>query len=211
MRPFAGFQSGILELKLRQLLKSSKIDEVLLSTNDMQALALANELDPNQEKIKTVKRPNELCLDTTSLTDLIKYVPTVVKHDVILWGHATTPLAGAKIYDQAVLKYVEALRNGFDSLISGCAFKNFLFDRDTNKLITEQQFGLKWPRTQDLPDLFEVNHVIFMAHRNIYLKQQDRVGGNPYFYEMDKLTSTDIDWEEDFKIAEALYERFGKL
>lgn len=211
MRPFAGFDSGILELKLKQLLQTSKINEVLLSTNDKEAIALAKRLDPKQKKIKAVERPNELCLDSTSLTDLIKYVPSVVKNDVILWGHATTPLANAKIYDQAVTEYEEAVSQGFDSLVSGCSFKNFLFDRAKNKLIFEQQSDLKWPRTQDLPELFELNHVIFMAHKDIYFKHEDRLGKKPYFYEMDKLMSTDIDWEEDFKIAEALYERFGKL
>ncbi|WP_422356274.1 cytidylyltransferase domain-containing protein [Roseivirga pacifica] len=211
LRPFAGFENGILELKLRQLLKSVAIDEVLLSTNDPSAIKLAADLDPKSERIKVVERPQALCLDTTSLTDLINYVPSVVTHDLILWGHATTPLVNAAVYDKAILDYKEAIQNGYDSLISGCSFKNFLFRRKDNKLIKEQQSGLKWPRTQDLPDLFEVNHAIFLAHKDIYIRHQNRVGLNPFFYEMDRLTSTDIDWEEDFKIAEVLYEKFGEL
>ena len=36
----------------------------------------------------------------------------------------------------------------------------------------------------------------------------DRVGDNPYLFEMNKLNSLDVDWEEDFKIAEAVYDKF---
>jgi len=53
-----------------------------------------------------------------------------------------------------------------------------------------------------------VNSAIFITPREIYLNELDRVGKKPYLFEMDKLTSLDVDWEEDFKIAEAVYDRF---
>lgn len=211
LRPFAGFENGILEVKLRQLMKSAKVDEILLSTNDPLAIELAEKLDPGKLKINAVKRPEYLCLDTTSLTDLIKYVPSVVKHDIILWGHATTPLANAKVYDDAIDTYFDIIKKGYDSLISGCLLKNFVFNKSNRNLIKEQQSQLDWPRTQDLPELFEINHVIFMASKTIYHTCNNRIGRNPYFYDMNSIQSIDIDWSEDFLIAETFYEKFGKL
>ncbi|WP_278252789.1 hypothetical protein [Alteromonas sp. 5E99-2] len=35
--------------------------------------------------------------------------------------------------------------------------------------------------------------------------QGDRVGNNPFLFEMNSMESTDVDWEEDFTIAEILY------
>ena len=65
----------------------------------------------------------------------------------------------------------------------------------------------KWPRTQTLKPLHEVNSGVFMASSEIYRDMNDRIGHRPYLYEMDKLTSYDIDWPEDFVVAECLYEK----
>jgi len=58
--------------------------------------------------------------------------------------------------------------------------------------------------------LYEINHVMFIAKRNVYLEQKNRIGKNPILHIMDKLKSLDVDWEEDFKIAELVYESLNK-
>jgi N-acylneuraminate cytidylyltransferase len=65
----------------------------------------------------------------------------------------------------------------------------------------------KWPRTQDLPILYEVNHAVFMTSRRVYLEKLDRIGSKPYIFTQNKIESFDIDWEEDFLIAEAIYDK----
>lgn len=56
--------------------------------------------------------------------------------------------------------------------------------------------------------LYEINSAVFITPKEIYRVKGDRVGEKPYLYEMNKLTALDVDWEEDFKIAEAVYDRF---
>ena len=58
--------------------------------------------------------------------------------------------------------------------------------------------------------LYEINSAIFITPRDIYIKNKDRVGKRPYLFEMNKLESLDVDWENDFKIAEAVYDKFKK-
>lgn len=41
-----------------------------------------------------------------------------------------------------------------------------------------------------------------MATSEIYNKLNNRIGEKPYLYELDKITSYDIDWPEDFMNAE---------
>ena len=65
--------------------------------------------------------------------------------------------------------------------------------------------NIPWPRTQDLEPLYEINHTMFLAKREIYIKQKNRIGQNPLLYVMDEFHSKDIDWEEDFIIAEIMY------
>ncbi len=64
---------------------------------------------------------------------------------------------------------------------------------------------IPWPRTQDLEPLYEINHAIFLAKRSVYTEQKNRIGQKPLLYIMDEIHSKDIDWEEDFKIAEIMY------
>lgn len=208
-RPFAGIPGGLLQNKLEQLINAAYIDEIVLSTNDEECIAIAEKVMPKSDKIVIDRRPVALCLDTTNLKDLIDYVPTVVSHEHIVWGHVTTPLAGAADYDQGIKNYLEALQAGHDSLISVCDFKNFLLNK-AGKVVNNNT-PLPWPRTQDLETLYEVNHVMFIASKQVYRETGNRVGVNPLLYSMDKINSFDVDWEEDFKIAEILYEKHSAV
>ena len=57
---------------------------------------------------------------------------------------------------------------------------------------------------QDLLPLFEINHAMFIAPRKLYLDGR-RSGSHPKLYELDKLRAHDVDWDDDFAIAEALF------
>lgn len=207
-RKFSDIEGGILENKLNQLLQSTVIDEIILSTNDELSVAVAKRIDNSQSKIKVIIRPDNLCLDSTNLTDLINYVPTITDMDHILWGHATTPFIDGKDYDQIVRKYFEKKMEGFDSLVTVEPLQNFILKPDGQ--MYNHPSAIKWPRTQDLPMLYEINHAAFMASRRIYEEQQNRVGVKPYLFQQDKIKSFDIDWEDDFLIAEAIYEKLVK-
>ena len=170
-------------------------------------------LDFGKERLIIDERPEHLCLDTTSLTDLIRYVPTVVSTDHILWGHTTTPFADHNAYQTVCAECRAALQYGYDSLITALPIHNFLLDPATGKLInggTEGQGGERWPRTQDLAPFYEVNHAAFVAPRATYLQRANRIGERPYLLKQDKITSFDIDWMEDFTVAEALYRQLPK-
>jgi CMP-N-acetylneuraminic acid synthetase len=209
-RPFAGIQGGILELKLKQLMESRTLSNIVLSTNDEASMEIAAKLDRAQEKIKVIERPEHLCLDTTVLTDLIAYVPQIVPQQHIIWGHTTTPFVNAADYDKGIDEYFRRLDEGYDSLISVMPLQNFLLDKDAN-VFNYDAGANRWPRTQDLPVLYEVNHAMFIASRNIYLEDKNRVGSKPYLYEQDKIKSFDIDWVDDFLIAEAIYDKLFKV
>jgi CMP-N-acetylneuraminic acid synthetase len=209
-RPFAGISGGILELKLRQLAECKTLSNIVLSTNDEFSMEIAEKIDPKQSKIKVIQRPDHLCLDTTVLTDLIKYVPEIVKENHIIWGHTTTPFVKAEDYDAGIEKYFSKLEEGYDSLISVMPLQNFLLDQKGD-VFNYDAGANRWPRTQDLPVLYEVNHAMFITSRDIYQKESNRIGSKPYLYEQDKIKSFDIDWIDDFLIAEAIYDKLFKV
>ena len=201
-RPFAGIEGGLVENKIKQLLATKHIDEILFSSNDEMCIAIAEKY-ASDSRLRIIPRTNELCLSTTNLQDLICYVPTITNADHILWGHVTTPLVEAKVYDTAIEQYLSKITKGYDSLVSVKELKNFLLNQE-GKLVNNTT-DIPWPRTQDLEPLYEINHAIFLAKRSVYTEQKNRIGQKPLLYIMDEIHSKDIDWEEDFKIAEIMY------
>lgn len=201
-RPFAGIEGGLVENKIKQLLATKHIDEILFSSNDEMCIAIAEKY-ASDSRLRIIPRPNELYLSTTNLQDLICYVPTITNADHILWGHVTTPLVEAKVYDTAIEQYLSKITKGYDSLVSVKELKNFLLNQE-GKLVNNTT-DIPWPRTQDLEPLYEINHAIFLAKRSVYTEQKNRIGQKPLLYIMDEIHSKDIDWEEDFKIAEIMY------
>ena len=201
-RSFAGIEGGLVENKIRQLLSTKHVDEIILSTNDEVCMEVAQKFTLDS-RLCIVARPDNLCLSSTNLQDLICYVPTITDADHILWGHVTTPLAGANEYDKGIELYLSKLHEGYDSLVGVTELKNFLLNRE-GKLINNTT-NIPWPRTQDLEPLYEINHTMFLAKREVYIEQKNRIGVNPMLHVMDEIHSFDIDWEDDFTIAEVMY------
>ncbi|OEK01637.1 acylneuraminate cytidylyltransferase [Roseivirga sp. 4D4] len=205
-RSFAGIDGGLLALKLSQLIGSKLIGEIILSTNDELCIEIASKFkDP---RLRIIERPDQLCLDTTPLTALIKYVPEVVRCEHVIWGHVTTPFVEGQEYDRIIDNYFKGCDEGYDSLVTVKELQNFLIDPKTGEMINslKGQSG-RWPRTQDLDLLYEVNHVAFVTSLNVYEDLHDRIGKRKRYHVQDTVTSFDIDWGDDFLIAESIYEK----
>ena len=204
-RNFAGVEGGLLAIKLEQLLSLFKVKEVVLSTNDQGSIKVAQNFLSNP-KLKLIQRPDHLAQSHTNLIDLVDYVPSVCNSEHILWTHVTSPLVNSEDYEVAIDLYFEKIAENYDSLMSVKEIQNYVWSEKENKVLNKKDGDFKkWPRTQDLEKIFEVNSAIFMASKTVYKEEEDRVGVKPYLLTHNSLQSVDVDWEEDFKIAEQLY------
>jgi CMP-N-acetylneuraminic acid synthetase len=206
-KEFALISGGLLRLKLNQLIECKMISEIILSTNDDSSFEVAKSI--KDTKLKIIKRPEALALSTTSLIDLVKYVPSICSYEHILWTHVTSPFVDSHDYDSIIEKYLTSINNGYDSLMSVKPLRNYLWDEQQRDIINRDGVG-KWPRTQDLKIFYEINSAVFLASKEIYKKQTDRIGESPFLLEMDGIKSFDVDWEEDFKVAEYIYNGINK-
>ena len=202
-RPFATEQDGILGLKIKQLLNVTEVNDIIISTNDVETMRIAASFD--SDRIKIIERPEHLCLSSTIIEHFIDYIPSVIDTEHIFWVHATAPFVNADDYSNALRAYFEGFENGYDSLLSVTKIQQFLWDADTRNFLNHDRNTEKWPRTQDLKAVYEINHAFYINSRRNYLKYHDRIGKNPFLYELDKIRSFDIDWDDDFKIAEIIY------
>lgn len=210
-RVFAGFSNGLLEVKLSQLIKTKRIDEIVLSSNDEASLEYGKKIAKNESRLKIIERPDDLALSTTNLIDLVNYVPSICDMSHILWTHVTSPFVMAEDYDNAVETYFQTLNEGYDSLMSVKTIQNFLWSKEKNDLINRLT-DIKWPRTQDLMPLYEIDSAFFIASKNVYLNNKDRIGVKPFLMEQSGYKSFDVDWEDDFELAELIYKHLnGKV
>ncbi|MEX9851025.1 MULTISPECIES: acylneuraminate cytidylyltransferase family protein [Providencia] len=199
---FAGVSGGLLEIKLKQLLACKEIDKIIVSSNDDRVLSFSNKI--NHSKIIIDERPEHLGNSQTTTDELIKYVPTIIKEGSILWTHVTSPFVTSEIYTNLINTYKEKFLEGYDSLLTAKKIQSFLWN--SNEPINYDRNIEKWPRTQTIEPIYEVDSAAFIASLDIYKKHNDRIGLKPFIYAQGALDSIDIDWPEDFTIAEKIFE-----
>jgi CMP-N-acetylneuraminic acid synthetase len=200
IKPFAGFKNGLIDIKLKQLIEAKNIDAIYLSTNDDEILDFAASL--NNPKIILHKRIEELSSSQTSTDQLVAHALDLIKDGEILWTHVTSPFLTAQAYDQIIEKYLAEKNKGFDSLMTTNLIHGFLWNQ--NGPINYDREKEKWPRTQTLEPIHEINSAVFLANADIYKQYDDRIGKKPYLYSLDKVQGFDIDWQDDFNIAQAM-------
>jgi CMP-N-acetylneuraminic acid synthetase len=204
-RPFADRADGLVGIKLEQLVACDAIDEIVLSTNDEAVIAIGERwVERAGGRMRIDRRPDHLCDSSTSTDAVIGYVPSIIAEGDILWTHVTSPFFDAGDYADAILRYREGLASGdYDSLMGVTGIHGFIWNEAGP--ITYDRAVEKWPRTQTIKPLFEINSSIFIAPIEVYRDQGDRVGQRPILHDIGKAKTVDIDWPEDFDIAEMLW------
>jgi len=91
----------------------------------------------------------------------------------------------------------------FDSLMTVNKIHSFLWDSKGSYNYDREKE--KWPRTQTIEELFEINSGIFINSIKNYNKFDDRIGEKPFLMNTKGFESFDIDWPDDFKLAEIIY------
>lgn len=205
-RTFGGDTTGLLGIKLRQLLAVPELDRILLSTNDPEVIALAEPfLAANPGRMVLDRRPDHLCSSATSTDEVIAYLPTVIAEGDVLWTHVTSPFLGSTDYSEAIRLYREARAAGtHDSLMGVLELRTFIWTQDGP--LNYDRNVEKWPRTQTLPVYYEVNSSVFLAPRATYVETGDRIGRTPLLWSVSKDRSFDVDWEEDFVLASDIWQ-----
>ena len=202
----ADLKTGLIELKLKQLIKCKEIKEIILSTNDQEIIKYATSL--NIKKIKIDQRADELSSSETTTDELIIYAGNIIKNAHILWTHVTSPFINNTDYSLIIKKYYEKLNKGHDSLMTVTPIQSFIWNKKNP--VNYDRLDEKWPRTQTLEPLYEVNSGVFISTDTNYRKFNDRIGLLPFMYKLDKTKAMDVDWPEDFMIAEQMYMHSNK-
>ena len=206
IKPFADYEYGLLEIKIIQLINTKNVNKIIISTDDDEVIKFSKNFDSS--KIIIHKRDSYLASSDCSTDKLVAHAATLVSAGDILWTHVTSPFLNSELYDKIIEKYYKVLKLGFDSLMTVNTVQTFLWNN--NGPINYDRKVEKWPRTQTLKPIFEINSGVFLANKNIFLKTNDRIGKKPFMYKLNKLEGFDVDDKDDFTIAENMQIVFQK-
>ena len=202
-RKFANVHYGLLEIKIDQLLKCKFINKIYLSTDDKKIINFVKKLKSDVIIIHQ-RVDKKLSTNQTSTQALIQHASDIIKEGHILWTHVTSPLIDSFSYEKIIKAYKKNLKKNYDSLMTVTKFNGFIWNqkKPINYNPTKKE---KWPKTQDTNYLYNVNSAVFISSRENYIKEQNRIGKKPFFYELPRLEGIDIDELEDFYFAEYIF------
>ena len=192
--------TSLLENRILQAREVS-CDEIIISTNCPICRGQASSLQNHDNRIKVIKRPQDLCKNTTLVSDIMKHIADAASNKTIMWTHVTSPFICPIDMNNAFKIFEE--KNKFDSVVSVNKIQNFIWHKSQKKVINNLNKNNKWPNTQDLFPLYEINHAFYVCSSDL-LKKGERVGKNPFLYECEGESRLDIDYEQDFAFGQLI-------
>jgi len=150
------------------------------------------------EGVKYLQRSDSLDQDTTKMNEVLQCFAADVPADIYVMTHTTAPFISKKSIENG-LKAVES--GDYDSSFAAKKLQDFLwkdgspFNYELNNI----------PRTQDLPTLYEETSGFYIYKSEVMTKLNRRVGEKPFIVVVGEIESVDIDEEEEFIIADAIY------
>lgn len=147
--------------------------------------------------VKFLKRPEYLDRDETLGKEIYDEFTKTVDADVYILAHTTSPFIKQKTIENALDKIVNG---GYDSAFSAEKIQTFAWYNGK-----PLNYDLKEiPRTQTIEPVYVETSAFFMFKRDVWKIHKQRIGFKPYMAIVDKIEGVDIDWPEDFDMAEKL-------
>ncbi|MCQ2096651.1 MAG: hypothetical protein MJY87_01745 [Fibrobacter sp.] len=145
-----------------------------------------------------LRRPESLDTKEATPQDIISTFMHNVEADIYLVCHCTSPFVTA---DHISLCIKKVMNEGFDSAFTGEKIQRLMWSE--GKPLNFDAANV--PRTQDLPIYYNEVSAAYVFKKETFEKLHRRIGTNPYVCEVSGVECIDIDYPEDFEIANAIY------
>jgi regulator of RNase E activity RraA/CMP-N-acetylneuraminic acid synthetase len=174
---------------LRKLLVCKGIDEVWLDTESPEIAALAADL-----KCRWLRRDPVLANNKTDGNQLFFNEINNTDADICVMLLCTSPF----IHQQTIEKAIEVLKTdpSYDSVIGVRKEKQYLWQGG------KPAYPLsRIPNSIDLPETVVETMGLYVMRREAALRLQRRIGDHPYLLELEPMESVDVNWPQDFELA----------
>lgn len=188
------FEDGtpLMSLIQQACVGAKKVDEVYVYCSN------ADVKDYIEMGVNYLERPAFLDTSAVNCNDIIREFMKEVDADIYVVSHATGPFTQSESIDECV----EAVASGeYDSAFLARRLQEFLWQDGTAMNFDIQNF----PRTQDLKPIYSEAPGAYVFTKETFEKYDRRVGVHPFIKEVSEIESRDIDYPDDFDIANAIY------
>ncbi|WP_299609646.1 HAD-IA family hydrolase [uncultured Tateyamaria sp.] len=149
------------------------------------------------ETVRFLARPERLDQDNVKANELFRYAVERIPADLIVLCHATAPF----ITRETVRASVDAVQNGgYDSAASALKLKTYCWHRGEPLNYDPAAMA----QTQDLLPIYAETSGVYVFRKADYLTTNTRINGRTFLAEVDAREAVDIDYPEDFALAQAL-------
>ena len=168
---------------------SEKIDEVWVSSDCEEIISFSN-----SSGAKTLKRPDYLCHDNATSESAIEHFCENVQFDTMVFIQATSPLINSNILDGALFEHFGDDR---DSTVSGFLDHGFWWN-DSGPMFDP----MNRPTRQMQGNMYKESGMFYITSKESFLASKCRYSGVSKIYEVDRISSLEVDSYEDLKLIE---------
>lgn len=147
-----------------------------------------------------LKRPKYLDTKEATPQNIInEFMRRVNDADIYCVCHCTNPLVSTEHFRETINALVQ---KNFDSAFTAKKIQKLFWTQKKEPLNFD---ATNIPRTQDLPPLYEEIPAIYAFRKEMFIETQRRIGFNPRITQISEIESVDIDYPQDFIIANSIY------
>lgn len=148
--------------------------------------------------VEYLKRPTSLDTQATLCNDIIFSFINMYASDIYVMANATSPFIRVERFSSCI----RAVMSGeHDSAFACERLSDFLWYRGKPLNYNPKHI----PRTQDVTPLYRELSAPYVFTSTSFGKYGSRIGSKPYMCECSELESVDIDYPDDFIIADMIY------
>lgn len=160
-------------------------------------------------RVKFLRRSESLDTPETKRGDLIRaFLNDVPSADIIALSHVTSPFLRAETVKQCI----RAVAGGeYESAFAATRVLDFFWRADkANGLVPMNFDPINLQRSQDLPSIYKETCGCVAFTRRLFIETGRWIDAHSYICEVGAIESTDINYAEDFYIANAIRARMLK-
>ena len=151
------------------------------------------------EGVEFLKRPEWLDTKEATPQNIMREFINVVPADIYAVCHCTSPF----VSPEHIQECVQAVEGGeYDSSFTAEKIQRLMWN-DNNKPLNFDPENV--PRTQELPIYYNEVSAAYVFRKEVFEKYNRRIGIKPHITIVGGTEAIDIDYPEDFIIANALY------
>ena len=147
--------------------------------------------------MRFLRRSEELDRDTTLGREIYDSFTAEVEADLYVLAHATSPFIRAETVADALRKVVSG---EYDSAFSAEKIQTFAWYEGRPLNYSPENI----PRTQTIEPVYIETSAFFIFPRALWTGRHRRIGDRPYMAVVDRIEGLDIDYPEDFTMAEII-------